>query len=34
MGWAVYGKLSEAAFRKVVLWLLLVAGVVLATTGR
>jgi hypothetical protein len=34
MGWAAYGKLSEAAFRKVVLWLLLFAGVVLAATGR
>jgi len=34
MGWAAYGKLSEAAFRKVVLWLLLFAGVVLAAAGR
>jgi uncharacterized membrane protein YfcA len=34
VGWAVYGKLSEAAFRKVVLWLLLCPGLVLAATGR
>ena len=34
LGWMLYGKLDEGAFRKVVLVLLLVSGVTLATLGR
>jgi uncharacterized membrane protein YfcA len=33
LGWALYGKLDEAAFRKVVLALLLVSGIALVTSG-
>jgi uncharacterized membrane protein YfcA len=33
LGWMVYGKLDESAFRKVVLILLLVSGVALAASG-
>jgi uncharacterized membrane protein YfcA len=33
-GWSLYGRLDEAAFRKVVLWLLLVSGIVLIFAGR
>jgi uncharacterized protein len=33
-GWALYGKLNEIAFRKVVLWLLLAFGVLLLVTSR
>jgi len=34
LGWMLYGKLDEGAFRKVVLVLLLVSGVSLAASGR
>jgi uncharacterized protein len=34
LGWAVYGKLNEASFRKVVLVLLLISGLSLILTGR
>src|SRR5262249_1715626 len=35
IGWSLYGKLSERAFRKIVLWLLLASGVaVAAAVGR
>jgi uncharacterized membrane protein YfcA len=34
LGWAFYGKLNEASFRKVVLSLILVSGVMLLATGR
>jgi uncharacterized membrane protein YfcA len=34
LGWACYGKLNEASFRKIVLSLLLVSGIMLLTTGR
>jgi hypothetical protein len=33
-GWSLYGKLNEAAFRKVVLWLLLGSGIALIATVR
>jgi uncharacterized protein len=33
-GWACYGKLNEASFRKVVLVLLLISGSMLLATGR
>lgn len=33
-GWSMYGRLNEAMFRKVVLWLLLASGIVLLVTGR
>jgi hypothetical protein len=33
LGWACYGKLNEASFRKVVLSLLLVSGIMLFATG-
>ena len=34
LGWSLYGKLEEASFRKVVLVLLLVSGVVLLVSSR
>ena len=34
LGWSLYGKLDEVAFRKVVLALLLVSGVAIVATGR
>jgi uncharacterized membrane protein YfcA len=34
LGWAFYGKLNEASFRRVVLCLILVSGVMLLATGR
>jgi uncharacterized protein len=34
LGWALYGRLDETAFRRVVLVLLLVSGISLAVTGR
>lgn len=34
LGWRFYSRLDEAAFRKVVLYVLLVSGVALVTTGR
>jgi uncharacterized membrane protein YfcA len=34
LGWLLYGKLDESAFRKVVLVLVLVSGVTLAGSGR
>jgi uncharacterized membrane protein YfcA len=34
LGWMLYGKLDESTFRKVALVLLLVSGVMLATSGR
>ena len=34
LGWKLYGRLDEAAFRKVVLYVLLVSGVTLVTTWR
>ena len=34
LGWALYGKLDEASFRKVVLVLLLVSGISIVATGR
>ena len=34
LGWMLYGKLDESAFRKVVLVLLLASGVTLAASGR
>jgi uncharacterized membrane protein YfcA len=33
-GWSLYGKLDEATFRNVVLWLLLISGVVMLVTGH
>jgi uncharacterized membrane protein YfcA len=33
LGWALYGKLDEASFRKVVLVLLLISGAMLLATG-
>lgn len=34
LGWKLYGRLDEATFRKVILYLLLVSGVALVTTWR
>lgn len=34
LGWALYGKLDEASFRKVVLVLLLASGIAILLTGR
>jgi len=34
LGWSLYGKLDEAAFRKIVLVLLLVSGLAIVVTGR
>jgi hypothetical protein len=34
LGWSLYGKLDEVAFRKVVLVLLLVSGLAIVVTGR
>jgi uncharacterized protein len=34
LGWSLYGKLNEVAFRKVVLVLLLVSGLAIVVTGR
>jgi uncharacterized protein len=34
LGWSLYGKLDEVAFRKVVLVLLLVSGTVIVATAR
>ena len=34
LGWRLYGRLDEATFRKVVLYVLLVSGLVLVTTWR
>jgi hypothetical protein len=34
LGWSLYGKLDDAAFRKVVLILLLVSGVAIIATGQ
>ena len=34
LGWALYGRLEESAFRRVVLVLLLISGISLAVTGR
>jgi len=34
LGWSLYGKLDEVAFRKVVLVLLLVSGLAIVFTGR
>jgi uncharacterized protein len=34
LGWSLYGKLDEVAFRKVVLVLLLVSGLAIVITGR
>ena len=34
LGWMLYGKLDEGAFRKVVLVLLLVSGATLVVSGR
>lgn len=34
LGWKLYGRLDEAAFRKAILYLLLVSGVALVTTWR
>jgi uncharacterized protein len=34
LGWALYGRLDEAAFRRIVLVLLLISGISLAVTGR
>jgi uncharacterized membrane protein YfcA len=34
LGWSLYGKLDEPAFRKVVLVLLLVSGLAIVVTGR
>jgi uncharacterized protein len=34
LGWALYGKLDEVVFRKVVLVLLLVSGLAIVATGR
>lgn len=33
LGWKLYGKLNEAAFRKAVLYLLLASGIALVVTG-
>ena len=34
LGWSLYGKLHEVAFRKVVLALLLVSGLAIVATSR
>ena len=34
LGWKLYGRLNEAAFRKIVLGLLLISGFVLVSAGR
>jgi uncharacterized membrane protein YfcA len=34
LGWALYGKLNEAVFRKIVLFLLLVSGLAILGTGH
>jgi hypothetical protein len=34
LGWSLYGKLNEAAFRKVLLVLLLISGLTIVVTGR
>ena len=34
LGWSLYGKLNEVAFRKVVLALLLISGLAIVVTGR
>jgi hypothetical protein len=34
LGWSLYGKLDEVAFRKVVLVLLLCSGLAIVVTGR
>lgn len=34
VGWSIYGKLDEATFRKIVLWLLLISGLAIVLTGR
>jgi uncharacterized membrane protein YfcA len=34
LGWSLYGKLNEVAFRTVVLVLLLVSGLAIVATGR
>lgn len=34
LGWKLYGRLNEAAFRKIVLGLLLISGLVLVSAGR
>jgi len=34
LGWSLYGKLNEVAFRKVVLVLLLESGLAIVVTGR
>jgi hypothetical protein len=34
LGWLLYGKLDEAAFRKIVLVVILVSGVTIVATGR
>jgi uncharacterized membrane protein YfcA len=34
LGWSLYGKLDEGAFRKIVLVLLLVSGLAIVVTGR
>ena len=34
LGWALYGKLDEAWFRRIVLALLLISGTMLLMTGR
>jgi hypothetical protein len=34
MGWALYGKLDEATFRKIVLVLLLLSGLAIVVTAR
>ena len=34
LGWLLYGKLEEVAFRKVVLVLLLISGLAIVATGR
>lgn len=33
-GWALYGRLDEAIFRRIVLWLLLASGISLLVMGR
>ena len=34
LGWQLYGRLNEAAFRKIVLGLLLILGLILVSFGR
>ncbi|WP_291577126.1 hypothetical protein [Bradyrhizobium sp.] len=34
LGWSLYGKLDEVAFRRVVLILLLLSGLAIVVTGR